>query len=252
MHHPRYSKCQEIIASSLAFAVLGTDATATAWGDASHGGDASAVTLTDIEFIYANTYAFVALSLHAADGGTGDYRSVITWGDQTYGGNFIEGRMLRTDYVYGNEMFRQNSMTDPTPAPTGMPSKTPTGQPTTEPSGQPSTQPTKVTASPSGEPSGQPSGEPSSAPTDVSAPVLSGVFASNYTYYCRPFHVNTTAPNGTSYMCDATPTPRDIMCLTCLSFVGLLLLLPSLILSDSFFYLSISLSPAHISCYVML
>ena len=191
-----YTKCQDIIASSLAFVVLGTDGTATAWGDSSYGGDSSAVTLTNIEYIYASTHAFVALSFRSVN--TGDYRDLTTWGDATYGGNFLENRMLRTDYVYGNEMFHKTRMNSPTLLPTSIPSNQPSGQPSMEPSGQPSGEPTKITLSPSGEPSGQPTSQPSTQPSAVAAPVLSGLFSSNFTYFCRPFHWNTSAPNGTS------------------------------------------------------
>lgn len=127
---------------------------------------------------------------------SGGYREVITWGDSTYGGNFAENRMLNTDVVYGNDMYKQHSLNAPTPSPSSLPSSQPSSQPSGEPSGQPSSAPTKITVSPSGEPSGQPSGEPSSQPSALSAPVLSGVNASNFTYYCRPFHYNTSAANG--------------------------------------------------------
>lgn len=189
-----YVKCQDIVASSLAFVVLGTDGTATAWGDAAYGGDDSAVTLTNIEYIYASTHAFVALSYRTD--GNGDYRDVITWGDALYGGDFQENRMLSTNYVYGNEMFQKRKMNAPTLLPTSVPSKTPSSLPSSEPSGQPSSEPTKITVTPSGEPSGQPTGLPSGEPTALSPPVLSGLFSSNFTYYCRPFHWNTSAPNG--------------------------------------------------------
>jgi len=188
-----YTSCKEIFSSQLAFAVLGTDDAVLAWGDSNYGGDASGVTLTNIQFVYANNRAFTAVSMIDTPGG--DTRAFTSWGDQVYGGDFTPNRPMRSSYVYGNEMYRKNIMTAPTPVPTSLPSGQPTGQPTEQPSSDPTSQPTKPTYAPSGEPTGQPSGQPSGEPTSQAAPVLTGLFSSNFTYYCRPFHVNTSAPN---------------------------------------------------------
>ena len=190
-----YVTCKDIFSTERAFAVLGTDDTVVAWGDSSYGGDASGVTLTNIEYVYANTRAFTAVSMIDIPGG--DTRIFVSWGDATYGGDFTPNRLMRSSYVYGNEMYRKKRMTAPTPSPTSLPSSIPTGQPSDQPSGQPSSEPTNgVTGVPSSEPTGEPTGEPSSAPSALAAPVLSGIFTSNFTYYCRPFHVNTSASNG--------------------------------------------------------
>jgi hypothetical protein len=190
-----YVTCKDIFSTERAFAVLGTDDTVVAWGDSSYGGDASGVTLTNIEYVYANTRAFTAVSMIDIPGG--DTRTFVSWGDATYGGDFTPNRLMRSSYVYGNEMYRKKRMTAPTPSPTSLPSSIPTGQPSDQPSGQPSSEPTNgVTGVPSSEPTGEPTGEPSSAPSALAAPVLSGIFTSNFTYYCRPFHVNTSASNG--------------------------------------------------------
>lgn len=64
------------VASSLAFTVIATDDTALSWGDASYGGDSSGVTLTNIAFVFANNWAFTALS--HTDIATGTSRTAVT------------------------------------------------------------------------------------------------------------------------------------------------------------------------------
>lgn len=57
----------------------------------------------------------------------------------------------------------------------------------------PSTEPTSVPTS--SDPTGAPSGFPSASPSALDPPVLVGLDNDNFTYYCRPYHITTSAPN---------------------------------------------------------